>query len=147
MKLLQKMKDNNITRDSVTYTSAMNCFIRSSSSPETNLEYALTLFNDAISHHRSDRNNNIRMTKRVNKILEVCATAASPMSAISVLNKMEHFEIPFLDCSTIILLLFRSFGSSTSDYQMANVLIDALRGDKTAARPCFLQDIPYPRWF
>ena len=137
IKLFQKMKDTNIPRDSVTYTSAMNCFLRSSSSPETNLENAFILFNDAISHHRSDYNSNIQMTKIINKILEICANAKSPTAAIAVLNKLEPIDISSLDCSTIILLLLRSLSSSTSDYQMANVLIDALRGDKTASSVFF----------
>jgi pentatricopeptide repeat protein len=143
-KLLLRMKANNISRDSITYKTAILCCLCHSSSPssEENLNYAMSLWEEALhdlftphssstnSKNYDDANMMLTLMKVANAVLEVCAqnAAASSVDAVMhIMNQMIQRNIP-LD-STSVFMLLRSLGRNSSEYKTFPLWMDALRGD------------------
>jgi len=143
-KLLSRMDENNISRDDITYKTAILC-CQSSASSEELLHYALTLWEEASldlsTSRQSSTSNKTKdtadsvpsMTKIANAVLEVCAQSTAPTSisaALLIMNQMIEREIP-LESSSCLSTLLHSIGRNPTQYKMFPLWIEVLHGDDT----------------
>ncbi len=143
-KLLSRMDENKVSRDGITYKTAILC-CQSSASSEELLHYALTLWEEAsldLSTSRQTSTSNKTydtadsvptMIKIANKVLEVCAQSTAPTAisaAFLIMNQMIEREIP-LESSSCLSTLLHSIGRNPTQYKMFPLWIEVLRGDDT----------------